>query len=274
MFLPDYLHHLYWLPVAVAAYFLIALYIYAPMKIRRQQVRDVTIECNPIELAQLPGEVATVFQSASQDLASCGFQAVGHGHHSVPQSRQDSYVSIWANHQLGDSAQVIGICTPWPTGNVRTVTLVTFRTEYTGQTSIVTSNSSSSGIYPVDPRIQSIRCPGIWDLPLLYQFHRARVDRDSRGRQPTLARVTPPETRLQLEQTETFERLIRAGYYSLDQTQLYYIPTWKGAYLMTYKLLPPFKQIQKMRKDAACDRELKELGFGGTSAFRAKQLQA
>ena len=76
---------------------------------------------------------------------------------------------------------------------------------------------------------------------------------------------------MQNEWTETYQRLIRAGYYSLDETRQRYVPTLKGAFFMTYRLLPPFKQIQKFRRDRLAERTLRELGFGGMEAFRDAQ---
>lgn len=255
----------------IGAYLIGAMYIYAPFKIRRQQAKDVRVHYVPIELPDLAPEVAQAFVDASRGLVACGFQALGHLTHYTHKTAQESYVSIWVNPSGVDHAQIIGVCTPSELQGLRVVTLVTFRTEFSDGTSIVTTSSSSAGVFPRDPKVSPVRCPGIRDFALLYRFHRARVDRDRGRRTATLDHVKDARTRMENEWTETFQRLIGAGYYSLDQTRQKYVPTLKGAFLMTYRLLPPFKQIQRFQRDRLTERTLRELGFGGMNAFRNAQ---
>lgn len=267
--MPDIRHFsLVWvLPAALVAYLFIALYGYAPFKVRRNQKKRLSVEFVPIALTNLPPNVLQAFEDATPVLDSCGFRILGTLSNHPGNGSQQAFVSIWTNQSTGDSAQIIGISTLSAATGLKTVTLVTYRTEYSDGTSIVTTNSPSSSCFPADKRVNSIRCPGVWDVSLLYRFHRARVERHRAGRTATLERVKDPCVRMQLEHTETYERLVRAGYYSLDPTREYYVPTLKGAFLMTYRLLPPFKQIQRIRKDRRADRALRESGFGGMTAF-------
>jgi hypothetical protein len=261
-----------WLvPAAFAAYLFIALYIYAPLKTRRNQTKGVDVQYEPIELPNIAEDVSHEFFQASRWLASCGFQSRGTVSHHVANTGQDSFMSLWASPGLNDSAQIIGVRTPSADGGVKVVTLVTFRTEFTDGTAIVTSNSPSASVFPPDESISSVRCPGVHDVALLLRFHRARIERDRGGRVATLARVKDPMTRMRDEHRQTYERLIKAGYYTLDPTGQSYVPTIKGAYFMTYRLLPPFKQIQKLRKDRLAERTLRECGFGGMEAFLRSQ---
>lgn len=257
--------------LVIGAYLIGAMYIYAPFKIRRQQIKDVKVDYVPIELPELAPEVAQAFVAATRGLVACGFQALGHLTHYTHKTAQESYVSIWVNPSGVDHAQIIGVCTPSELQGLRVVTLVTFRTEFTDGTSIVTTSSSSAGVFPRDPKVSAVRCPGIRDFALLYRFHRARVDRDRARRTATLDRVKDARTRMENEWTETYQRLVGAGYYTLDPSRQQYVPTLKGAFLMTYRLLPPFKQIQKFQRDRLAERALRELGFGGMDAFRNAQ---
>lgn len=281
---------------AIVVYLFGASYVYAPLKIRRQQTKDVETNYEPVELTALPPEVTQAFYDGSRGLVSCGFHAIGHVKHHVGNTGQDGYVSIWINPSTSDTAQIIGVCTPSPAVHLRVVTLVTLRTEFNDETAIVTTNSSSLSAFPRDPRISSVRCPGIRDYVLLYRLHRARIDRDRAGRTATLIRFKDAVSRMQLEHRETYERLIRAGYYSLvsrdtgfepvlagrdredigerSQAAQKYVPTIKGAYLMTYRLLPPFKQIQRRNRERLAERTLRELGFGGMNEFRQAQSPA
>lgn len=257
--------------LVMGAYWIGAMYVYAPFKIRRKQVKDVKVDYVPIELSELAPEVARAFVEASRRLVACGFRALGHLTHYTHKTAQESYVSIWVNPAGVDHAQIIGVCTPSELQGLRVATLVTFRTEFTDGTSIVTTSSSSAGVFPRDPKVSAVRCPGIRDFALLYRFHRARVERDRARRTATLDRVKDARTRMENEWTETYQRLIRAGYYTLDPAGQQYVPTLKGAFLMTYRLLRPFKQIQRRKRDRLAERTLRELGFGGMDAFRRAQ---
>jgi hypothetical protein len=267
----------FWLvviPAALAAYLLVALYVYAPLKVRRKEVKPLDVHFDPVEIPDLPADVSEAFFRASRDLAAAGFRATGTiGRHNA-ESSSDSFVSVWINPSVSDAAQIIGVLTPSPMGGYKVVTLVTFGTEFTDRTEILTGNSPSPSVFPSDPLASYIRCPGVWDCDLLYRFHQARVRRDARGRIPTLERIIDPVEVMRIEHTQTFERLIAAGYYALNTSARRYEPTLKGAYLMTYKLLPPFKQIQKLRRDRLADRTLRELGFGGLAAFGRSQRAA
>jgi hypothetical protein len=261
----------WFVPILIVGYLFIALYIYAPFKVKRRQTKSVQNQYTPMELTDLPSDISKVFYTASAWLVHCGFGTLGVVSQQPADASNKAFVSIWINKPLNDSAQIIGVRTPKSSGETKVATLVTFRTEFADSTSIVTSNTSSPSIFPLDPRVNSIRCPKIQDLALLYRFHRARVKREQGGRRPSLERVKDPSSRLEFEHEETFARLTKAGYYSVDEKKQNYVPTLKGAYLMTYRLLPPFRQIQKLRKNIRANRALCESGFGGIKSFRRAQ---
>jgi len=260
------------LVLALPLYLLIALYFYAPFKVRSNQTKEVHVNFFPIELPNLPHDIHDSFVAASQSLAALGFQSIGTACRHLAKTNQDSFISIWVNQSHNDSAQVIAIRTPSPLGGLQIVTLVTYHTDFSDDTAVVTSNSASASVFPRDPTTDAIRCSHVRDLSLLYSFHRARVARDQRGRRATLEKTKDVVARMLFEHEQTYDRLMQTGYYALDGSREYYVPTLKGAFFMTWKLLPPFKQIQKYRKDRLADRTLQELGFGGMEAFY--QMQA
>jgi len=257
----------------LAGWMFAAIYLYAPLKVRRRQTISTSIEYTPVEVPDLPTPVAGVFYQASPALAGCGFRSLGTVSQGKPNSHQRAYVSLWSDGKT-DSAQVIGITTPHPAGGVKTVTVVTFRTEFTDGTSIVTSNSPNVSCFPNDPTVDSVRCPDITDVMLLHRFHTARVLHDAGPRVPTLEHVTDPSTRLKYEHEQTYQRLIRVGYFKLNEKKQQYVPTYKGCYLTTYRLLPPWKQLLARDRNAKQDRTLRALGFGGSAEFRKMQSAA
>lgn len=257
--------------LAIPGFLFIVLYVYAPFKVRRTQGKPYHVDYQPIELSQLPDDVSAAFINSCRDLAAEGFTALGTLTQRVEATKQLSFVSIWLNPAVNDSAQIIGVISPSPAGPPIVVTLTVFNTEFTDRTTISTSNSAGPSCFPRDPTIAGVRTPGVHDVRLLYRFHRARVARDRGDRLATLDRSRDALERMKSEHRETFDRLVDAGYFARDEDAWYYVPTLPGAFLMTYRLLPPFKQIQMFLKDRAGNRALKQLGFGGLSAFRRMQ---
>ena len=201
--------------LAILLYFFVTFCIYAPLKVKRSHRRSTLATYTPIDMGALPETVSYAFTAASRWLATDGFRSVGTASRIHPENRQKSFVSLWINFEKKDTAQIIGILTPSSTLGMRIVTLVTFRTEFTDGTSIVTSNSSSSGCFPQDPDVSSIRCPDVSDLSLLYRFHRARIDRHPGRRTATLDRFTSVEApcswNTTLHMRDSFEPVITAS---------------------------------------------------------------
>src|SRR5205085_360176 len=128
------------------------------------QSKKLTQDYFPIELTELPEDLREAFHTAARELASCGFTALGTVGHHVGGPVHNSFVSIWRNAARNDSAQVIGIRSRSPDEQIKVTTLVTFRTEFRDETSIVTSNSKSVGVFPRDPRSDGVSCPGFHDI--------------------------------------------------------------------------------------------------------------
>lgn len=241
------------------------LYVYLPLKVRRKQTREP--QYTPVELTQMPEEVARAFLLDAPDLAAAGFSAVAHLSSYVASSDQNAYVSCWVNRETGDSAQLIAVKTP----GVPTAILTTFRTEFTDGTEIVTSNSNQPSCFPRPPRLDVVTCSNVYDLDLLLRVHRARVSRGAAGRTSTVERASDGPASLRHEWDETFGRLTKLWYYKVDPASGCYVMTIKGGYLSTYRLLWPFKSIQLARRDRRAGRVLGELGFGDLDTLRRHQ---
>ena len=179
-------------------------------------------------------------------------------------------MSLWVNSALGDTVQMIAVRTPDADGNMSAETLTTFRTKFTDGTEIVTSNGKFRGIFPVNPRVDALLCPGVGDVERLYSFHRARVARDAGPRVATLDGTADGPAYMRKEWRDTFDRLAKLGYYRIDTGADQYRMTLKGAFLTTYRLLSPFRQIQAFRRAAKSNRALKELGFVDLEHLRSR----
>ena len=132
--------------------------------------------------------------------------------------------------------------------------LVVFLTERTAGPTLVTSNSTIIVPFPPNPRFDTVWFPDVRDPAKLYALHEARVAQPGAGvpRRTTVA-SDPVDYQRRLE-TASKEHMVRCGYWWLEEDNRVYRPTWKGAILMAWRLLPPFRQLirwQRTRRAAA-----------------------
>lgn len=245
-------------------------YLLTPLRIRNRRWRDANPEFRDLQFEHIPLDLRQKFDEVAPQLSSLGFVLDGVVKKVKDSDGQVTCVSLWVNSMTRDIVQIIAIRgAERHDGTRRIPVLVTFRQEYEDDTQIVTTNSSTAGIFPWDPRVDSVTCSGVWNIPLLHEFHRARCESDRRGR---TARLPQDGTicYLNADWTKTFQRLCREGYYREDKNHARYCPTIKGAFIMTWRLLWPLKQIRLRRREQDADRQLRRFGFSGLPGFKAR----
>jgi hypothetical protein len=133
-------------------------------------------------------------------------------------------------------------------GNLR-AWMVTIRTRFADGTQIVTSSSTAPGVYPVDPSVDAIHPYWIKDPARLYRIHRARVVASGRAGEPRMLPAPGQAIGYQQDEwREEVDRVIRAGYYRAADGEGRCRMTVKGAFVMTWRLLWPVKQIRQARR--------------------------
>ena len=235
--------------------------LFVPIVTHHNQSQPIRRAQEPCEISQLPPDFAWFASRSAAELAPLGFVAAAHLRSDTSNGRQLTHVSIWTNRTAGDMAEVISVRVSGAMASSGS-SLVTFITRYRDGTSIITSNSKTPGIFRRNPKELSLRVPTTSDVALMYRVHRARVGRLGRSRgQPVLPAAGSEIEDHQDRNTRTMVYQVDAGYYRIDQDAGVYRPTWKGAFLMTWKLVQPFKSIRMSRVRRASEMELKELGL-------------
>jgi hypothetical protein len=144
---------------------------------------------------------------------------------------------------------------------IRTPTL-TFETKFESGFAVETGNFADAGVFPPDANRNRMHIPRLKNAAVLYEVHRRRRVRYG----PRGARAVLPPAGRELdaqreEEVAEKERVRAAGYYWLDAPAGKYRPTWKGAYLMTWKLLFPVGWLRRRGKQVRARRELSEMGL-------------
>lgn len=136
---------------------------------------------------------------------------------------------------------------------------VEFVSKFGEDASLTTSNSAIMPVFASVPGKQIERFPMVTEERLLYRLHRRLVEPFG---EKNKGRVTDedPVTLLRNSIRREMEGQVRTGFFQLDPAQNCYVPTWKGAYLMTWKMLPPVKQLRRALRDRRDRGLIRELG--------------
>lgn len=245
--------------VLIFGYRLLRLYIIGPLRSRGRPIK-AAFDRTEISLEEIPSPAKESVIEIAQMLAAAGFTAALHLRSSNPTPNTDGYESVWLSTSDETIASILVTQLRREKGP-RTRIMCGFATELDDGTSISTSNSGSQGVFVRNPRVDSVRWPGVKPLEFLLQLHRARVARlkGSRSAIPPVAKEMA--AKLEREHRETMERQVTAGYFWHDTANYVYRSTLKGAFLMRWRLLRPWKEIAYSRNERKLRTELDALGL-------------
>ena len=260
-------HHLPLLAGLVVAVLLVP-YVFGPVLIHNTQKSAVEVRFEPIDLASpsVPVEVSNYFRAVGEELVPQGFAPVETLAMSTVMTNLTGHVALFRDERTKEVAKLLGSVAG--TGVARRIALLAvFHTEFGDGTEVITSNSRAPRIFPpIGEPVHTFTFPLVEYTGRLLTIHRALSRRFDAGR----TRVDPIgrdsiafQKRVEVRQ---LEKQVEWGYYKLDEAEGVQRPTWKGALLMTWRMLPPWKQIRHARRLRQAERTLRELEMEGMLA--------
>jgi len=123
------------------------------------------------------------------------------------------------------------------------------------------NNSPVLGAFGRSPDHVTYRFPGVRDPERLHRIAQALLRRDFGSAQLRRQDLSDPAAFLKAATDREYQRQVRTGYYRFDATTGRYAQTLKGAYLMAWKLMFPFKTIRKALYAQKARRVLQEIGM-------------
>jgi len=210
-----------------------------------------------------PPEVAQFFRDNIAGLESAQFRQVGDLVRVRPGLTMVTRVAV-LEHPDGETA-TIAIVYAAKTGTA--LPMVEFTAELPDGRIFDVNSSVAVPVFAPRPghtvyRFPEVRDPvrlhKIFQVLLRRQFGSSRLRQRGIAADPArfLAEVMDGEYRSQME----------AGYYRFDEQARRWRPTLWGAFLMVWKMLPPFKQIAKARIRSRARRILREIAMEGRDA--------
>jgi hypothetical protein len=220
----------------------------------------------------VPQDVSNYFQSVAEVLAPIGFESVEALSMPRPSSGTTSFFLLMANRLNKDYALVTVMyrCTQEtdaagePTQVSRLATAYTdFFSRFRDGTNVSTSNVLEVGVFRPLPWNIVARLPMVEDMRRLYQLHQRLLETYDINSSKFL-RVEEEyqnDAGAYLAQVirEQLNEQVDTGYFYYSKDDDVYRPTLKGAYLMTWKQLWPFKAIARSRIRMNAGRLLREL---------------
>jgi hypothetical protein len=212
---------------------------------------------------QVPLRVEESITETVPELEALGFRSLGHfrSERSVPNVA--SFVSLFDHPRERRTAQLFTVF--GASGPIRKVsTVLAFKTEFTDGTWLITGNDQIPSVFPPSQRREgSMSFPWVTHPARLYEIHRASVAHYASDGIPAETDIQDPIEFLRSTSQRELARFAEVGYYRLDEARQVYRLTWKGAYLMTWKLMWPINRIRQMLRRRKAARMLSELGLGG-----------
>ena len=195
-----------------------------------------------------PSEVEIFFDRTGKQLEPSGFHLIHQ--FLIPDLIANGILvfAIFENRERGDAAiAVVGFV--FQDSSQKKVNLqqryIQISTDFADGTEIVTNNNrQESPLQPMAHR-RLIQIQKADDAGLLHMAHEQFVERF--GKPPKAPLPEPDQWAEEIRRGLTLEltEQLDTGYLKMDASQEFFVPTWKGAYLMTWKLLWPISQMRR-----------------------------
>ncbi len=215
------------------------------MRLRSWQAADPVYE--PDDEDRLPRAARRL----AADLRDLGFEDRGTWRHDGA-SRSTGWVTLLEHPRTGDAGQVMVVAT-----GAREAVSLLLLSRFADGCELATFNSPVVAGLPSPPGLTTAWLPELGDAEGLYRVH-AKL-RDALGGDGQRIGPDPAEF-LRRRSARTVAAWVEAGYYALDEPRGVVRPTWKGAILVTWRLLWPVRPLYRAARRRATRRLLDRLG--------------
>jgi hypothetical protein len=234
------------------------LQIVGPLVVKATFRYAAKVDPVKVPLEAVPDAVRAAINRWSTQIQALGFSSVGVYNMGALASNTQSFLAYFVNRSAGDFANVSVVLS----GAV-TKSYFEFSSSFTNGLTLDTNINRIVSIGSTPPDILIFRFPSIASPSLLYQVHRALLQKHASFLRPQL----PPEGE---EATRIVKQLGRygpcqagAGLMHLAPGATHYTLTWKGALLMTWKSVWPTPLIRRTLYGMRMQKVLRSLQESG-----------
>lgn len=242
------------------------IYLGIPLWIRSQQTMEAQTKVLPIDLKDhnWPADMQQLFEDSTQELSQHGFDVVQAAFLPSATPLIKTVLILLVNRTQKDMAMVTAMCsTEESAGGIKNF-YVEFSTRLEDGSHYDTMNSAELPAFPKPHDVVRTQLVEVADPGRLYEIHQAILNRDSRQTNQKVLRLDRDYSGdaiayLQRVIQDEFESATEYGYLTLSEDSQNYLMTLKGAYLMVWGQLWPFKPLRGYLRDRNADKLLATL---------------
>jgi hypothetical protein len=219
------------------------VYLGAPLGIRFQQRLPAHPQLKALDFDTLRPHIAQFLATQTTALFDLGFDEPTLVKIPRAAPHVTAYLIMLVNRQAGDKAMVTVIVgEPAP---IQTL-FVEFSTRFESGEIFNTLNSGEIPAFPPGPTTVRTHVPNVTDPRQLYELHSYVMNKHGPAGKKLLYEAGQALDYLAHDVlVECYEKQVQRRWLYYDQAGDCYRPTLKGAYLMTWGLMQPFKALRK-----------------------------
>ena len=228
-------------------------YVLAPIALYRMSPQHLNPKLRLVAANELlDPEVRAYIEASEQALARAGFIAPERIT-TQTELQLTGVETLLENPDAGDLANVVALLNKAANAPERLITCVTFRSALADGTTVITSNTTAVGYWPVEPTKCTVNLPDVRDPITMYRLHRARMAQlSASAAQEKLTRGATPEQRLAFATRQWLDStnyLIKVGYRKRSPSGIR--NTALGATFTAWRRMFPWKQLLEQQRRRA-----------------------
>jgi hypothetical protein len=229
------------------------LYVVAPLIIRGALPLNAHARVEPLAPAYLTPAAWRYFQSTAPGFAIHGFRALLYARLDDQVPNVSMELALWVNERAGQQAMAARVNTG--------AEYVEFCTVFADGSSLITTTTGDVGVFKRFKEKDTLSVPGIRDVGELYRLHLYR-ETLATPRDPIRYVPADHDAVDYLRQSALVDMLRqqRGGYYFQTEQPGLFRMTIFGAFLITWKLLPPWNQLRKLAARRRAKGQLRGAG--------------
>jgi hypothetical protein len=219
-------------------------YLVMPLVILFAQKMDANPRLLPLLAAEIPAEALPRLKGDTEALQAVGFAP--EAYLSMPQQMPNMrvFLVMLTDRARGDKAMVTTILTKPADGPPQLTSYVEFSTRFADGRLVDTMNSKQVGSFNPMPGEIKTGFTGMTDLGKLHQLHRYIIEKEiGSNTTPVVYPLGEAESYLRDVLIKGYDEQVGTGVLRLDRPAGVYRPSLIGAFKMTYRELPPLKQM-------------------------------
>src|SRR6266542_4426147 len=231
---------LLWLLTFIPAY-----YFGVPLLIRRQQRFPAHPKVLELDFYKMDPALARFLMSQTTALFALGFEEPTLVQLPNPAPNVTTYLIMLVNRHTGDKVMVTAILGH---GLVPLQTLyVEFSTRFETGEMFDTSNCAELGAFRLSPKTVRTKVPSVTDPAELYRIHKFVMNKHSaHGNKVVYEPGQALDYLIRVVHVGCYEEQVQRGWLFYDEENDLYRTTIKGAYLIVWGLMQPFKTLRTL----------------------------